>query len=44
MAVGQADQGPMACRDRYLDLLRVLAITLVVLGHWLLTSISDRGG
>jgi fucose 4-O-acetylase-like acetyltransferase len=31
-------------RNRYADLLRVLAIGLVVLGHWLLTSISFRGG
>ena len=31
-------------RNRYADLLRVLAISLVVLGHWLLTSISYRGG
>jgi fucose 4-O-acetylase-like acetyltransferase len=31
-------------RNRYADLLRVLAIFLVVLGHWLLTSISYRGG
>jgi fucose 4-O-acetylase-like acetyltransferase len=31
-------------RNRYADLLRVLAIGLVVLGHWLLTSVSDQGG
>jgi fucose 4-O-acetylase-like acetyltransferase len=31
-------------RYRYADLLRVLAICFVVLGHWLLTSISYRGG
>jgi fucose 4-O-acetylase-like acetyltransferase len=31
-------------RNRYADLLRVLAITIVVLGHWLLTSISYHGG
>jgi len=31
-------------RNRYADLLRVAAITMVVLGHWLLTSISYRGG
>jgi fucose 4-O-acetylase-like acetyltransferase len=31
-------------RNRYADLLRVLAIGMVVLGHWLLTSISYRGG
>ena len=35
--------GPEA-RNRYADLLRVLAIGMVVLGHWLLTSISYRGG
>jgi len=33
-----------APRNRYADLLRVVAIGLVVLGHWLLTSISDTGG
>ncbi len=33
-----------APRNRYADLLRVLAISMVVLGHWLLTSISYRGG
>jgi fucose 4-O-acetylase-like acetyltransferase len=31
-------------RNRYADLLRVLSIGMVVLGHWLLTSISYRGG
>jgi fucose 4-O-acetylase-like acetyltransferase len=31
-------------RNRYADLLRVLAIGMVVLGHWLLTSISYSGG
>jgi peptidoglycan/LPS O-acetylase OafA/YrhL len=31
-------------RNRYADLLRVAAIGLVVLGHWLLTSITDQGG
>jgi fucose 4-O-acetylase-like acetyltransferase len=31
-------------RNRYADLLRVLSISLVVLGHWLLTSISTSGG
>ena len=36
--------GTGAPRNRYADLLRVLAICLVVLGHWLLTSISYRGG
>jgi fucose 4-O-acetylase-like acetyltransferase len=33
-----------APRNRYADLLRVLAIGMVVLGHWLLTSISYSGG
>jgi peptidoglycan/LPS O-acetylase OafA/YrhL len=37
--VGQADG-----RNRYADLLRVLAITAVVTGHWLLTSITYQGG
>jgi fucose 4-O-acetylase-like acetyltransferase len=31
-------------RNRYADLLRVLAIGMVVLGHWLLTSIRYSGG
>jgi fucose 4-O-acetylase-like acetyltransferase len=31
-------------RDRYVDLLRVFSISLVVLGHWLLTSVSSSGG
>ena len=31
-------------RNRYADLLRVLAIGAVVSGHWLLTSITYRGG
>ncbi|MGC1287876.1 MAG: acyltransferase family protein, partial [Streptosporangiaceae bacterium] len=31
-------------RNRYADLLRVVAIGMVVLGHWLLTSISYSGG
>jgi fucose 4-O-acetylase-like acetyltransferase len=38
------DPGAAAPRHRYADLLRVLAIGVVVLGHWLLTSISYRGG
>jgi fucose 4-O-acetylase-like acetyltransferase len=33
-----------APRNRYADLLRVLAIGMVVLGHWLLTSIRYSGG
>jgi fucose 4-O-acetylase-like acetyltransferase len=47
MAAGQragAGPGAPAPRNRYADLLRVAAITIVVLGHWLLTSISYRGG
>jgi fucose 4-O-acetylase-like acetyltransferase len=36
--------GAPAQRNRYADLLRVLAIGMVVLGHWLLTSISYSGG
>jgi peptidoglycan/LPS O-acetylase OafA/YrhL len=31
-------------RNRYVDLLRVGAIGFVVLGHWLVTSITYRGG
>jgi fucose 4-O-acetylase-like acetyltransferase len=45
-APGPGDLGPgdLAPRNRYADLLRVLAIGMVVLGHWLLTSVSYRGG
>ena len=39
------DSGPVAAgRNRYADLLRVCAIGAVVLGHWLLTDITYRGG
>jgi fucose 4-O-acetylase-like acetyltransferase len=38
------DRGSAAGRNRYADLLRVLAIAAVVAGHWLLTSITYRGG
>ena len=31
-------------RNRYLDLLRVSALIVVVLGHWLLTDITYSGG
>jgi fucose 4-O-acetylase-like acetyltransferase len=31
-------------RNRYADLLRVLAISLVIIGHWLLTDITYRPG
>ncbi len=31
-------------RNRYADLLRVGAVGLVVVGHWLVTDITDRGG
>jgi hypothetical protein len=37
------DRGPAAGRNRYADLLRVLAIGAVAVGHWLLTSITCRG-
>ncbi len=36
--------GGDASRNRYADLLRVAAIFAVVLGHWLATSITYRGG
>ncbi len=36
--------GPADGRNRYADLLRVLAIAAVVAGHWLLTSITYRDG
>ena len=38
------DRGSAAGRNRYADLLRVLAIAAVVAGHWLLTSITYRDG
>jgi fucose 4-O-acetylase-like acetyltransferase len=45
MAAPRPGDGPgIPPRNRYADLLRVAAIGLVVLGHWLLTSISYRGG
>ncbi|AKG42766.1 acyltransferase family protein [Streptomyces xiamenensis] len=31
-------------RNPYVDLLRITAVGFVVVGHWLLTSISDQGG
>ncbi|SEK88964.1 acyltransferase family protein [Streptacidiphilus jiangxiensis] len=31
-------------RDRYLDLLRALAISCVVVGHWLITALTHRDG
>ena len=34
-----ADDTPPS-RDRYVDMLRVAAIALVVLGHWLITVIT----
>jgi fucose 4-O-acetylase-like acetyltransferase len=43
MVVADA-RGSAAGRNRYLDLLRVAAIGAVVVGHWLLTSITYRGG
>jgi fucose 4-O-acetylase-like acetyltransferase len=43
MAASQPGALP-APRNRYADLLRVMAITMVVLGHWLLTSISASRG
>lgn len=33
-----------ATRDRYLDLLRALSITVVVLGHWLVAAVWMDGG
>ena len=35
---------PAAHRNRYADLLRIGAIGVVVLGHWLLTDITYQGG
>jgi len=37
------DRGSAAGRNRYADLLRVVAIAAVVVGHWLLTTITYRG-
>lgn len=33
-----------ATRDRYVDLLRAVAILIVVVGHWLAVTITVRGG
>ena len=38
-----ADQTP-AGRDRYIDFLRVAAISLVVIGHWLMAVVWFEGG
>ena len=38
------DRGSAAGRNRYADLLRLLAIAAVVAGHWLLTSVTYRDG
>jgi fucose 4-O-acetylase-like acetyltransferase len=40
----RAAEPRQAERNRYADLLRVAAISLVVIGHWLLTAITDRHG
>lgn len=43
--LGQLARETPAERERYLDLLRALAIAAVVLGHWLITVIDyDRAG
>ncbi len=43
--LAQRQEGERAMkRNRYADLLRAAAIVLVVLGHWLLTSITFSGG
>lgn len=41
----QLAEGTPASRERYIDLLRILAITAVVLGHWLLVvyGYDERG-
>jgi fucose 4-O-acetylase-like acetyltransferase len=36
--------GPAPDRNRYADLLRVLAMAGVVYGHWLLVNVTDTGG
>ncbi len=41
VADGGAERAP---RNRYVDFVRAAAICLVVLGHWLATSISVHGG
>jgi fucose 4-O-acetylase-like acetyltransferase len=38
--LSQVAESTPASRDRYVDLLRALAITLVVLGHWLITVVT----
>jgi fucose 4-O-acetylase-like acetyltransferase len=44
MAASGVARGTSPSRHRYLDLLRVASICAVLLGHWLLTSISYSGG
>jgi surface polysaccharide O-acyltransferase-like enzyme len=39
----QIAQQTQASRNRYIDLLRALALLLVVLGHWLVSSVSYDG-
>jgi len=34
-----ASPGPAAGRNRYVDLVRLAAIVVVVVGHWLVTTI-----
>jgi hypothetical protein len=44
LAPERSGAAPEPGRNRYADLLRVAAIAGVIYGHWLLTSISYRGG
>ena len=36
--------GPRSPRDRYIDLLRVLSLSMVVLGHWLAVLVTWEDG
>ncbi len=42
-ALAQVVEATPASRDRYVDLLRALALTAVVLGHWLISVIEYDG-
>ena len=40
----RAAEATPAHRDRYVDLLRAVAISAVVAGHWLVVHVTDEGG
>ncbi|GAB3809914.1 hypothetical protein GCM10027605_46600 [Micromonospora zhanjiangensis] len=42
--LGRLAAGTPAGRERYVDLLRAIAIVLVVLGHWLIIEVTHPPG